>query len=79
MIQDHAFDVNVQVRFIVFVMTFKLKVLYERCFFFVKDWLVPKASVIIMQMQKNLPVKESSREIVSANQVLLVQGAIVVS
>ena len=41
--------------------------------------MVPKASVIIMQMQKNLSERESSPEIVSANQDLLVQGVIVVS
>ena len=41
--------------------------------------MVPEANVTIMQMQKNLSGKEFSQEIVSANQDLLVQGAIVVS
>ena len=41
--------------------------------------MVPKANVTIMQMQKTLSGKEFSQEIVSANQDLLVQGAIVVS
>ena len=59
----------------IIILDFNLNVLKR----FLKDWLVPKATVTIMQMQKNLSERESSPEIVSANQDLLVQGVIVVS